>query len=356
MLYVDEKLTSQLIDAFEQGNLDALYETMKDDFVSDDEEETLASVMAAAEDTDDWSSSGDAMQSDRHAAMFITPLSNSCQPVEHSVPTKECLANPTTEAHVSKLSQQTEGVLASFTTVKSSTIQRRRSAASVSKNSLMTKCRRKLTHPPNGRDKALVLTGVSADTCKEMAAYLHECQVKRCHPLVDRIHNILLTAATKKTQYDMQCEHMKPLETTSTAHNMKARTKIIHNSSARTLMAQLVIQLWKCSQNTPYMKSNRRPSDVFRPFAAGVLFSMRRGIYLESGVCVVPRCEFISHHLSSLHAVQRGTEAHRTHLMAHRGVNTLQRCMLSLCGDGNVESVYESSITAAANLKTCLTT
>ena len=43
--------------------------------------------------------------------------------------------------------------------------------------------------------------------------------------------------------------------------------------------------------------SAKKGSDSFRPFAAGILYSLKRGLYLVDGTCVVPVLDELSAHL-----------------------------------------------------------
>ena len=119
----------------------------------------------------------------------------------------------------------------------------------------------------------------------------------------------------------------------------------------REMLSNLVVELWKCSQDTPYMSKTRRHSDAFRSFAAGVTFAMRRGMKLNDGTIIVPHSIAIERALSLTNTIKRGTVAHITHLQAHKGIGTLQRSIGSLPTVDDIKSQYEPAITIACMLQ-----
>ena len=73
---------------------------------------------------------------------------------------------------------------------------------------------------------------------------------------------------------------------------------------------------------------------------------MRRGIFLDDGTMLVPRCKALSAALPMVRAAHRGTPTHAAHLSAHRGVSTLQRVISSI-PEERVYIFFQPAIDAA---------
>ena len=58
----------------------------------------------------------------------------------------------------------------------------------------------------------------------------------------------------------------------------------------KTSIAELIVSLWRAVTYTPYMKQGKKSNDSFRPFAAGVLYTFKRGLYLEDGTVSYHNC------------------------------------------------------------------
>ena len=78
------------------------------------------------------------------------------------------------------------------------------------------------------------------------------------------------------------------------------------------------------------MRDNKKGQDSFRPFAAGVLYSLKRGVYLEDGTCIVPELETLAAHLPALRSTQSTRQAKQLQSSSHRGICTLHRSITSI--------------------------
>lgn len=233
-----------------------------------------------------------------------------------------------------------------------------------------THCRKKLSNATTSRSKSGLIDGLDEHVSVMIYNYLHQCQVHRYHPTFDYIHNILLNAHVRKNQLQKESSSMsefmhktvdQKVAPVPTHTSKSSRTKLTSKPSQlvrelipnmlRTLVTQLVVQLWTCSQSTPYMEITKRPTDVFRHFAAGVLFGMRRGMKMDDGTIIVPHSRSIEQTLQLSNTVPRGTLAHEIHLQAHKGTSTLQRCLGSLGDDDTRRRVYNPAILIATELQ-----
>ena len=98
----------------------------------------------------------------------------------------------------------------------------------------------------------------------------------------------------------------------------------------RSLIARLIVSLWHAACLTPHMRDDRKGNDSFRPFAAGVLYSLKRGVYLEDGTCIVPELETLAAHLPALRSTQSTRQAKQLQSSSHRGICTLHRSITSI--------------------------
>ena len=218
--------------------------------------------------------------------------------------------------------------------------------------SLQTHCRKKMSSVSNVRDRSTQIQGLDDSVSSGIRAYLHHCQVHRITPTFDHVHNITINMRTRQVHRRIQSQEIKQFQ--SEARSQLPSTKAVRMWSPnriRQLTGRLVIELWRCSLNTPFIASNKRPSDTFKPFAAGVLFTMRGGITIGNGHVLVPHSKSIERTLRLTDTVRRGTPAHRVHLQAHKGVNTLQSCINSIVGEEQKLACYATAIEVATELQ-----
>ena len=183
-------------------------------------------------------------------------------------------------------------------------------------------------------------TTCNAETLKALTLYLTKRKALYQPISIDHIHNLIL----HNKVYDF-CDESSAV---GTAHQDITQS-LEEVEIIQIIVFKLVECLWKCVQYTPYIRNTKRRSEVFRPFAAGVIFAMRRGIQLDDGSYIVPKCQAIKESLDSISLVQRGTERHAIHLLAHRGVNVLQRCILSIESSEALATIFADAIQIADN-------
>ncbi len=112
--------------------------------------------------------------------------------------------------------------------------------------------------------------------------------------------------------------------------NKGKRRGACYQGPVRHLIARLIVTLWHAACLTPHMRDDRKGNDSFRPFAAGVIYSLKRGVYLENGTCVVPELETLAAHLPALRSSYSTAQAKQLQSSSHRGICTLHRSMTSM--------------------------
>ena len=131
------------------------------------------------------------------------------------------------------------------------------------------------------------------------------------------------------------------------------RRKNVFSGRTRNAVAVHIVAVWRAACTTPHMTNEARNSDSFRPFVAGVLYALKRGVFLTDGRCVVPPIEELAAQLPQLRSTNATTTAKQLHSSSHRGLCTLHRAVSSLSSSGNVtqeciETMNEAVRSAAA--------
>jgi hypothetical protein len=114
-----------------------------------------------------------------------------------------------------------------------------------------------------------------------------------------------------------------------TAKASKASTACF-SGQVRNLLAQLIVSLWRAACLTKHFKTARKGNDSFHPFAAGILYQLKRGLYLADGTCIVPVLEELSNHLPALRSASSTARAKQLQSSSHRGICSMQRSIASL--------------------------
>ena len=80
---------------------------------------------------------------------------------------------------------------------------------------------------------------------------------------------------------------------------------------------------------TPYFV-NFQSGDSFRPFAAGVLYALKRGLRLPNNMVLVPDVEPLARHLPTLRSSTATPAARQLQQSSHRGLCAIQRGIASI--------------------------
>ncbi len=168
--------------------------------------------------------------------------------------------------------------------------------------------------------------------------YTKECLATGSVPDLDTVHNIALAAANVAAEEKRKAA----LEDGKSALLLKVRM--------REQVTSLACSLWTASCKTSYMDGNARGADSFRPFVCGVLYALKRGVNLPSGVVVVPACPQLAAALPALRATAQNSVAKALHASSHRGLCTLHRAINS-CTKEDADAIYQSCAFLARELQ-----
>lgn len=123
---------------------------------------------------------------------------------------------------------------------------------------------------------------------------------------------------------------VKAREVAARATKATKASKACFSGQVRNLLAQLIVSLWRVTCLTKHFKVAKKGNDSFRPFVAGILYQLKRGVYLADGTCVVPVLDELSHHLPALRSANSSTAAKQLQSSSHRGICLMQRSIASL--------------------------
>jgi len=102
------------------------------------------------------------------------------------------------------------------------------------------------------------------------------------------------------------------------------------SGQVRKAVSELIVTLWRAASATPHMNAGKKGTDSFRPFAAGILYSLKRGLHLKNGLCIVPAIEALSSHLPALRSSQSTPASRQLQSSSHRGICGFHRSISSL--------------------------
>jgi hypothetical protein len=108
------------------------------------------------------------------------------------------------------------------------------------------------------------------------------------------------------------------------------RTTAVFSGQIRNELSKLIVSLWRACCLTKHFLSAKKGGDSFQPFASGILYSLKRGLYLDDGTCVVPVLEELAAHLPALRSANSTPAAKRLQSSSHRGICSIQRALASI--------------------------
>ena len=168
--------------------------------------------------------------------------------------------------------------------------------------------------------------------------YTKECVATNQRPTLDAVHNLALIA----NRVAAEQRRKQAVGEGRNATLLKVRT--------RESVCALAVKLWLASCAAPYMAASKRGADSFRPFVAGVLYALKRGVALGDGTAVVPQLPELTDALPALRATAANSAAKAIHASSHRGLCTLHRSIAS-CDAALAARLYDDAARQARQLE-----
>ena len=159
--------------------------------------------------------------------------------------------------------------------------------------------------------------------------YVKRCADGECCLNLDALSNVIIHAnAYVRAQRDAAAARLDALQRSAAAKHQ--RTHAVFSGQIRNQLSHLIVSLWRACCLTKHFIHAKKGSDSFSPFAAGILYSLKRGLYLPDGTCVVPVLEELAAHLPALRSPSSTPKARQLQSSSHRGICSIQRALTSL--------------------------
>jgi hypothetical protein len=155
--------------------------------------------------------------------------------------------------------------------------------------------------------------------------YVKACKEGTQELNLDVLHNVCVYA-----NEFVRTQRALAADAATSANRRNQRRGPGFSGQVRNLVANLIVSLWRASCATPHMRDGKRSNDSFRPFAAGILYSFKRGLYLNDGTCVVPALEALAQHLPALRSPQSTVQAKQLQSSSHRGICSFHKSISSM--------------------------
>jgi len=184
--------------------------------------------------------------------------------------------------------------------------------------------------------------------------YARECGAGKAQLNLDVLHNVCVHA----NEFVRKQRRLAKEETATPAAAARGRSRprAAAAGHVRHMVARLIVHLWRAACLTPHMRDNKKGNDSFRPFAAGILYSFKRGLYLSDGTCVVPELASLAASLPALRSAQSTAAAKQLQSSSHRGICSFHRSISSVAqmpeGEAQeVQRLFASAAELAATLR-----
>ena len=178
--------------------------------------------------------------------------------------------------------------------------------------------------PPDPRLQNLEFVKAAA-----IRKYVRRCAEGESELNLDVLSNVIIHANEfVRAQRAEAAARLKAAAARAAAKN--GRTNAVFSGQIRNQLSHLIVSLWRASCLTKHFLSAKKGGDSFRPFAAGILYSLKRGLYLPDGTCVVPVLEELSAHLPALRSASSTPAAKQLQSSSHRGICSIQKALTSI--------------------------
>jgi len=179
--------------------------------------------------------------------------------------------------------------------------------------------------PPDPRLQNLEFVKAAA-----IRKYVKRCAAGESELNLDVLNNVVIHANAFVREQRAAAAAWRDAAAASSASARNARTDAVFSGQIRNQLSQLIVSLWRASCLTKHFQSAKKGSDSFKPFAAGILYSLKRGLYLDDGTCVVPALEELAAHLPALRSASSTPAAKQLQSSSHRGICSIQRALTSI--------------------------
>ena len=150
---------------------------------------------------------------------------------------------------------------------------------------------------------------------------------------LDAIHNVCIQANEFVRNTRMTRNKQRHTAESFGSSHVKRAT----SGRDKQLLTSLITALWRAACSTPYMLTARKGNDSFRPFCAGALYTLKRGLYLTNGTCIIPELPSIAARLPGLRSQYATPTAKQLQSSSHKGICSLHRSITSIANANKEE-------------------
>ena len=179
--------------------------------------------------------------------------------------------------------------------------------------------------PPDPRLQNLEFVKAAA-----IRKYVKRCAAGESELNLDVLNNVIVHANAFVREQRAAAAAWRNAAEASASSSRGVRKDAVFSGQIRNQLSQLIVSLWRASCLTKHFQSAKKGSDSFKPFAAGILYSLKRGLYLDDGTCVVPALEELAAHLPALRSASSTPAAKQLQSSSHRGICSIQRALTSI--------------------------
>ncbi len=185
--------------------------------------------------------------------------------------------------------------------------------------------------------------------------YIKKCADGEALLSMDGVHDVCVWANEFVREQRSRGASTASASTASNASTAPPRSSAARSGQVRSVLANLIVTLWSASSKTPHMTTGRKGGDSFRPFAAGVLYQLKRGLFMNNGSCIIPCLPELSDTLPALRCPQASPAARQLQSSSHRGICSLHKSLSSVADLAGPElDRVNSSFASAANVAAML--
>ena len=150
--------------------------------------------------------------------------------------------------------------------------------------------------------------------------HIARCKVDGVTPTLDEIHDVAIAASNFSKE--------KRREAKKVRDGSKGRM-LVSNTRLVTTLSNLIVSTWNAVVTTSHFLDHSS-GDSFRPFAAGILYALKRGIRLNNNMVVIPSLPEISDQLPTLRSSTATPAARQLQASSHRGLCAVHKAIASI--------------------------
>ena len=150
--------------------------------------------------------------------------------------------------------------------------------------------------------------------------YVARCRQRHEPVQLSEIHDICISSNTFVKQ------KRKDAEKRSRAVKIRS---IATDGRTIDLCASLIVSIWSAVCITSHFM-HHQSGDSFKPFASGIMYALKRGLWLPNGVMVIPQLEDLSEQLPVLRSLVASAAAKQLQASSHKGLCAMHKAISSI--------------------------